>query len=109
MKAAQDGDSEAYRELLDAVRPMVLGYVRRRLFSDQEAEDVTQETLLTVHRVRHTYEPDRPFEPWLFTIARSRLIDHLRSVKRMSAVEVLTERLPEPELNRPGFSGDSVS
>jgi len=35
-----------------------------------DLEDVYQEVLLAVHRVRHTYDARRPFEPWLFAIAR---------------------------------------
>ena len=95
MAAAQRGDHEAYRVLLEAVQPMVLGYVRKRIESETAAEDVTQDVLLTMHRVRHTYDPERPFEPWLFAIARSRLIDHLRRRRRLSTLEVLTDTLPE--------------
>jgi RNA polymerase sigma-70 factor (ECF subfamily) len=95
MAAAQRGDHDAYRQLLEAVQPMVLGYVRRRIESEAAAEDVTQDVLLTMHRARHTYDPERPFEPWLFAVARSRLIDHLRRRRRVSAIEVLTDTLPE--------------
>lgn len=102
MSAAQAGDEESYRSLLEAVQPLVYGYLRRRLSSEAAAEDVLQEVLLTVHRVRHTYDPDRPFEPWLFAIARSRLIDHLRRLRRISGLEVLTDTLPEPAAASPG-------
>jgi RNA polymerase sigma-70 factor (ECF subfamily) len=95
MAAAQRGDHDRYRDLLEAVQPLVLGYVRKRIESESAAEDVTQEVLLTMHRVRHTYDPGRPFEPWLFAIARSRLIDHLRRRRRLSALEVMTDTLPE--------------
>ena len=95
MAAAQRGDHDAYRDLLEAVQPMILGYLRKRIESEAAAEDVTQDVLLTMHRVRHTYDPGRPFEPWLFAIARSRLIDHLRRRRRVSAMEVLTDTLPE--------------
>jgi len=95
MAAAQRGDHEAYRDLLEAVQPMILGYLRKRIESEAAAEDVSQDVLLTMHRVRHTYDPERPFEPWLFAIARSRLIDHLRRRRRVSAMEVLTDTLPE--------------
>lgn len=95
MAAAQEGDQGAYQRLLEAVRPIVYAYVRKRLNANEAAEDVCQEVLLTVHRVRHTYTPERPFEPWLFSIARSRLIDHLRRIKRISAIEVLTDTVPE--------------
>jgi len=109
MAAAQRGDQEAYRELLEAVQPMVLGYVRRRIASEPAAEDVAQDVLLTMHRARHTYDPRRPFEPWLFAIARSRLIDHLRRRRRVSAIEVLTETLPEvPAAVATGTAGESA-
>jgi RNA polymerase sigma-70 factor (ECF subfamily) len=95
MARAQDGDQEAYRKLLTAVQPIVLRYVRKRIRSQEAAEDVSQEILLTMHRVRHTYERDRPFEPWLYAIARSRIIDYLRKERRMSAMEVMMDALPE--------------
>jgi RNA polymerase sigma-70 factor (ECF subfamily) len=95
MAAAQRGDHDAYRDLLEAVQPMIFGYLRKRIESEAAAEDVTQDVLLTMHRVRHTYDPERPFEPWLFAIARSRLIDHLRRRRRVSAMEVLTDTMPE--------------
>lgn len=95
MAAAQAGDQHAYRQLLEAIQPLVARYVRRRVRADATVEDVCQDVLLTVHRVRHTYEPGRPFEPWLYAIARSRVIDHLRRERRISASEVLMDALPE--------------
>ena len=95
MQAAQAGDQEVYRRLLEKIQPIVFRYVRRRISPDAAAEDVCQDVLLTVHRVRHTYEPSRPFEPWLYAIARSRVIDHLRKVRRISGAEVMMEVLPE--------------
>ena len=38
-------------------------------------DDVVQETLLAVHRARQTYDPGRPFAPWFYAVASSRLID----------------------------------
>lgn len=108
MAAAQEGDQGAYRQLLEAAQPMVFGYLRKRMESETAAEDVTQEVLLTMHRVRHTYDPTRPFEPWLFAIARSRLIDHLRRRRRISAIEVLTDNLPEVAASATEMAGDSV-
>jgi RNA polymerase sigma-70 factor (ECF subfamily) len=50
-------------------------------------EDIVQDVLLTVHRVRHTYDPARPFDAWLATIARRRSVDALRRRSRIAAVE----------------------
>jgi RNA polymerase sigma-70 factor (ECF subfamily) len=112
MAAAQRGDHERYRDLLEAVQPMVFTYLRRRIESETSAEDVTQDVLLTMHRARHTYDPQRPFEPWLYAIARSRLVDHLRRRRRMSAIEVLTDALPQiaaaPEATSAGNSAFEI-
>ncbi len=95
MTATQAGDEQAYRALLGAVQPLLQRYLRRRLPTDEEAEDVSQDVLLTMHRVRHTFETGRPFEPWFYAIARSRLIDHLRKNRRVRAAEFATDELPE--------------
>ena len=78
MAAAQAGDQAAYRRLLDAMLPYLRGYAYRHLSRSDAAEDLVQEVLLTVHRIRQTYDPARPFMPWLSVIAKRRLIDHLR-------------------------------
>ena len=58
-------------------------------------------SLLTVHAIRHTYDPARPFGPWLVAIARRRIADRLRSQGRARLREtVLTpehESLAAPE------------
>jgi RNA polymerase sigma-70 factor (ECF subfamily) len=66
MLAAQAGDQDAYRTLLETVQPLLMGDLHRRLRRPDAAEDVAQEVLLTMHRVRHTFEPGRAFEPWFF-------------------------------------------
>jgi RNA polymerase sigma-70 factor (ECF subfamily) len=51
-------------------------------------EDVVQDSLLTLHRVRHTYEPGRPVRPWLAAIVSRRAIDAARRRGRIGAREV---------------------
>jgi RNA polymerase sigma-70 factor (ECF subfamily) len=70
MARAQQGDRDSYRALLDDIGPIVRQYVGRRLRNPEDANDVCQDVLLALHRARHTYEPSRPFEPWLFAIVR---------------------------------------
>jgi RNA polymerase sigma-70 factor (ECF subfamily) len=95
MGGAQAGDQEAYRCLLSEIQAVLFRYVRRRLGSDAAADDVCQEILLTMHRVRHTYEPGRPFEPWMYAIAKSRLIDHVRKERRMRMRQVDVDAVPD--------------
>jgi len=88
LAAAQRGDGVAYRRFLIAVTPFLRARARRRIHADDAVEDVVQETLLTVHRIRHSYEPGRPVEPWLAAIVARRSIDALRKSSRTGAREV---------------------
>lgn len=97
MRCAQAGDKTAYARLLAEITPLLRRAVRqqRRLMPAADIEDVVQETLLSVHAVRATYDARRPFLPWLMTIMRNRLVDSTRRYARLSAHEVAVEHLPE--------------
>jgi len=95
MLAAQAGDQDAYRSLLESLQPLLRAYVKRRIRDEDAVADVCQDVLLTMHRVRHTFEPGRAFEPWFYSIARSRFIDHLRRRSRRGDLEVPTDAGPE--------------
>jgi RNA polymerase sigma-70 factor (ECF subfamily) len=95
MERAQRGDREAYGALLTDVTPPIVRFLSRRIFDPHEREDVYQDTLMALHCARHTYNPSRPFEPWLFAIARHVLVDHFRRRGVRSAREVLVDALPE--------------
>jgi RNA polymerase sigma-70 factor (ECF subfamily) len=88
MAAAQHGDASAYESLLHALLPALRGFVRRRLADPAAAEDVVQTVLLSIHRARHTWRPERPFGPWWRAIARNAVIDAARRGGRRSAHEV---------------------
>lgn len=104
MVAAQDGNRFAYERLLREIVPFVRIMVLKRNRSDAELEETVQDVLLTVHRVRHTYDPSRPFKPWLSAIAERRAIDCLRRASRRAAREikdeVAYETFPDPQANR---------
>lgn len=95
MAAAQAGDSRAYTALLREVTPRIRAICRARLRDPQEAEDAVQDTLMTVHALRHTYDPARPFGPWLSTIAARRAVDRLRRHGRTAGRESAIDDLPE--------------
>ena len=75
MEQAQDGDHDAYAALLDDISPALQQFVSRRVRDPDDAKDAYQDVLMAVHGARHTYQPGRPLEPWLFAIAR-RVIGH---------------------------------
>lgn len=89
MAAAQAGDKAAYRLLLDELRVWLTRYYRRRL-PEGQLDDAVQDALIAIHTKRHTWDPARPFGPWLAAIARYKWIDRLRA---MTAAP--TEALPD--------------
>lgn len=95
MRATQEGDRAAYARLLAAVRPLLRRVAARRWTGSADTEDVVQDVLLSLHQVRHTYDPGRPFLPWLMAIARNRLADVQRRQVRRAKGEVAVEVLPE--------------
>lgn len=95
MRKAQDGDREAYARLLESLLPLLRRVIGRRCRSVEDAEDIVQDVLLSVHAVRHTYDPGRPFLPWLMAIARRRLIDAARRSSRRAAHETTVETMFE--------------
>ena len=78
MVAAQAGDARAYDLLLRDCLPLLRAIARRRIRDSHEAEDAVQDTLLTIHRMIATYDPDRPLRPWIVAIAERPCIDRLR-------------------------------
>ncbi|MBY8828879.1 sigma-70 family RNA polymerase sigma factor [Hephaestia sp. CMS5P-6] len=87
MQAAQNGHGGAYRRLLGETSEWLTRYFERRL-PPGEVDDAVQETLLAIHRRRHTYDPRYPFAPWLAAIAKNKWVDQLRSLARRSADEL---------------------
>jgi RNA polymerase sigma factor (sigma-70 family) len=91
MAHAQGGDRAAYRRLLEEIAPYVRALAVRRLPNRSDVEDAVQDVLMTVHAVRQTYDPTRPFGPWLIAIADRRIIDRLRRQGRAMARETPLE------------------
>ena len=92
MRSAIAGDDAAYHRLLRAVTPVLRAAARRGLARAgqpvDQSEDIVQEILLAVHLKRHTWDSEAPFAPWLFAIARNKLIDALRRRGRRVFVNI---------------------
>jgi RNA polymerase sigma factor (sigma-70 family) len=91
MADALAGDRPAYERLLRETVPLLRAMARRHCRNQADVEELVQETLLTVHRVRNTYDPSRPFIPWLSAIATRRGIDGLRRRTRLARHETTAE------------------
>jgi len=107
-----EGNADAHRQLLSALGGYLRSYFARRIGTGaSEVEDLVQETLLAVHLKRESYDRALPFTPWAYSIARYKLIDHLRRRKRqihlpledagvLFAADDSSERAVHTDLNR---------
>lgn len=92
------GDARAFDELFSRYAPLLLRVMRQQLRSQEEANDLVQQTFLQLHRARHDFRTDAKLRPWLFTIALNLKREHLRRLKRR----------PEAELNLDGRNDPGV-
>ncbi|TIL66253.1 MAG: sigma-70 family RNA polymerase sigma factor, partial [Mesorhizobium sp.] len=100
LKAAIAGDERAYAGFLTRTAALVRGFARRKIVQGGvDPEDVVQETLLAIHVKRHTWRQDAPVLPWIYAIARFKLIDAFRRRGRRIEVEIdeIAETFAEPE------------
>jgi RNA polymerase sigma factor (sigma-70 family) len=84
MQLSQGGDKQAYAVLLEQCGKWLTRYFRQKIAPDA-VDDLVQDTLISLHRKRTSYDPSRPFLPWLAAIARYRWIDRLRQTYRHEA------------------------
>lgn len=106
MRAAQNGDSRAYHALLQEVADRMRRLVTARApwLGQADIEDIVQDVLLSLHMARATWDPARPFMPWIAAIARNRLTDHARRYKRRQAFDQAAGDLAEVFSTTPGQS-----
>lgn len=85
---ALNGDNTAYADFLTRSSVNLRAYFRRRLAaSPDDVEGLVQEALLALHNQRHTYRRSERLTPWLYAIARYRLVDLIRLHLPRRAVE----------------------
>lgn len=100
LRAAIAGDERAYADFLHRIAAVVRGFARRKIVQGGvDPEDVVQETLLAIHVKRHTWRDDAPVLPWVYAIARFKLIDAFRRRGRRIEIEIddIAETFAEPE------------
>jgi RNA polymerase sigma-70 factor, ECF subfamily len=71
IEEAKKGNLGAFQHIYDQFSRKVLNFVYRMVTSVEEAEDLTQETFVTVYQKLGSLKDDAKFEPWLFRIARN--------------------------------------
>ena len=78
-----NGDGKVLEKLISRYLKPVYNFVYRISNSQQDAEDITQETFIKVWQKIKKYNPDKNFKTWLFTIARNTAVDWLRKKRNL--------------------------
>ncbi|WP_373477012.1 sigma-70 family RNA polymerase sigma factor [Sphingorhabdus sp.] len=94
MRLSQAGDKQAYAVLLEQTGRWLARFFSQKIAADA-VDDLVQETLISLHRKRASYDPSRPFLPWLAAIARYRWVDRLRQTYRHAADELQDQHSEE--------------
>lgn len=104
MAQYQEGSEEAFEALYSRHSGKILGYLRSRTRSEQEATDLFQEVFVKIHRSKHLYNTSLPVLPWIFSITHSILVDGQRKVTRRRETfgvdfdEMATHRNDDPHV-----------
>ncbi|MEQ8691685.1 MAG: sigma-70 family RNA polymerase sigma factor [Pseudomonadales bacterium] len=98
LNKAQKGDQASYEALLHELAAVIRAYLVARFGASDNLEDYVQESLIAIHKARHTYDASRPFRPWLFAIVRHKTIDCIR--QGVEAQELPAEQSYEQDCSR---------
>lgn len=96
MVKAQGGDKQCYASLLVECEKWLRRYYARKI-NPSAIDDLVQETLISLHRKRASYDPTKAFLPWLAAIGRYRWIDSLRKIYRHDHDELYEEMVADPQ------------
>ena len=95
MELYQEGNEQAFELIYSRSKNKVYSYLKRRLNSSNNdlIDDIFQNIFIKLHKSRHLYKSELPFNNWLYSICRTVLIDSLRKSK------VFIPEAKEPLLN----------
>lgn len=74
---AAAGDPEAFEQLVHRFQRRIYGFAYRYVRDSHEAQDLVQEVFLRLYRKLHSFDPRRPFEPWLWRVAANVCVNYL--------------------------------
>ncbi len=102
MRGYIEGDMKAFERLYRRLSPKVYGFLRLRLQNKEDVDEVFQKVFSKVHLTRESYDEHYPVLQWLFVIAKSALLDHVKSLNRKERLKeefFLSQNDPLPSLS----------
>ena len=109
LRQSLGGDRDAYVQFLTDIAPVLRGIIRTRCGgSSDESEDILQNTLIAIHEKRHTWRQTDAVGPWIYAIARYKVVDGLRKQNRGRnvAFDGTEDRAPDLTISDPSIRGD---
>lgn len=106
MLRVKEGDTEAFRELVEAHQSRVIGTVARMLGDEAEAEDVAQQVFLRIWKSAPRWEPAAKFTTWAFTIMKNLVFNESRRRSRRGTVPLETS--DDDDAPQRQYADDSV-
>ena len=88
MLAYAAGTASAFTRLYDRHERALHRFFLRQSLALEEADDLLQNTWMAVVRSACNYAPDAKFTTWLYTIARSKLVDHWRATQKHMTLDL---------------------
>lgn len=90
MQNGRNGDKASYHQFLERITPIFRGIIRAKAggLSVQDQEDILQEIIFAVHNKRATWQESQPIKPWLYAIARYKIIDQFRKRGQVQTVDI---------------------
>lgn len=82
----QQGEKDAFRWVVQTHQRMLFSLALKMLCDEEEAKDMVQETLIRVWQSIRTYNPEKPFTTWIYTIASRLCLDRLKRMSRIVAM-----------------------
>ncbi len=101
MLKCQKDDKEAFEQLLDKHKSMVINIIYRFMADKNEAEDLAQEVFLKIYTSRHNYKPKAKFTTWVFKITANLCLNHIRNTKKYTSQTISMDETSEQKEEHP--------
>jgi RNA polymerase sigma-70 factor (ECF subfamily) len=109
MARVRDGDTDAFRELIERHQRAVINTIHRAIGDRWEAEDLAQRVFLQVYRSAKRYRPTAKFTTWLFTITRNTILNEHRRRARHAAESLDARQSPREAEHGTGWQAPDTA
>ncbi len=107
IKRFQDGDEQAYVELVNRYRDRLMNFVYRFTSDSEQSEDIVQETLIKLYTHKHYYKKIAKFSTWIYTIAANYAKTELRKKKNRKITNLSQMSADEKDYDLPSVQPDT--